>query len=75
MSLQAVVPQGMSYVNAWYALYSGIPKTPQFYQAHPDQLPAEEEKVSTSEKVANIFKAYPPNRTPPYYMEYEGGEE
>ena len=75
MSSQAVVPEGMSYVNAWYALYSGIPKTSQFFAANPDQLPAEEEKVSTSDKVANIFKNYPPNRQPPYYMEYEGGRK
>ncbi len=71
----ATVPKGMSYVNAWYALYQGATVVGQFFETHPDQLLKQQELVSTSEKVANLFKNYQTNGFPLYYMEYEGGKK
>lgn len=74
-SYTATVPEGMSYVNAWHALYEGATEVGQFFEMHPDQLSQQQELVSTSEKVANLFKNYPTNKLPLYYMEYEGGKK
>lgn len=71
----AIVPDGMSYVNAWYALYNNNTEVAQFYQANSEKLSPQEEMVSTSEKVARIFKEHPRNCYPLFYMEYEGGRK
>ena len=69
----AIVPEGMSYVNAWYALYRGANQRGGFLENNPEKWTGLEELVSTSAKVADLFKNYPTNRFPLYYMEYEGG--
>lgn len=71
----ATAPEGMSYVNAWYALYTGSTQAAQFFAIHPELLSSQQELVCTSEKVANLFINYPSNRYPLYYMEYEGGKK
>ena len=75
METSARVPTGMSYVNAWHALYSQANEKGAFFNANPASAASQEDMVSTSEKVANLFRSYPTNKAPLYYMEYEGGKK
>ena len=50
-----IVPPGMSYVNAFRALYIRAREHPAFFDARSEFIRVEEETVSTSKKVASIF--------------------
>lgn len=66
MSLQhARVPDGMSYVNALYALYRHA----------IEQENLSQDMTLTSEKVAYLFKNYPSDRFPRFYMQKIGGQK
>lgn len=61
------VPDNMSYVNAFRALWENS-KPAAFFATHPETLQAQEATVSTSEKVVQFFKSL--NGT---YVDYAGG--
>jgi hypothetical protein len=60
------VPDNMSYVNAFRALWEHS-KPAVYFDSHPEQLQAQEATVSTSEKVVHFFKEL--NGT---YVDYAG---
>ena len=61
-------PDGMSYVNVWYALYTAASKE------DPSAPIDAKDLVSTSDKVARLFINYPKKTYPMYYMNREGGK-
>ncbi len=66
----AIVPDKMSYVNAFRALWEKA-ETPAggFFDVYPEKLAPEEEVISTSEKVAKVFQESYPH----CYLDYQGG--
>lgn len=64
-----VVPDRMSYVNAYYALYE---RADLFREDLITCVGAED--VSTPEKVAQMFRNFPEYIEPKYYIDREGGK-
>ena len=61
------VPDNMSYVNAFRALWEdSIPAV--YFEARPEQLEAHEQTVLTSEKVVQFFE-----QMNGYFVDYAGG--
>jgi len=68
----AIVPEGMSYVNAWKSLWlKAKPKGDHEFddEAYDKAMLA----VTTAEKVASLFINFPSNSSPAYSMDSEGG--
>ena len=63
----AVAPEGMSYVNAFRALWENS-QPASFFRERPETLPRQEAVVGTSEKVVQFFKNLPGT-----YVDYAGG--
>ena|SRR3972149_9693059 len=71
-TVHAYVPEGMSYVNAYRALWLQAEPVG-YFAAHEEALRVQENQASTAEKVATLFRKYSTHRSPLFYMEYEGG--
>ncbi|MBN1914632.1 MAG: hypothetical protein JW769_01935 [Parachlamydiales bacterium] len=67
----ATVPDGMSYVNAFFALYTNsLPSI--FFSMNIDLLHIEEEKISIVENVVTLFKKHAREITR-LFINFEGG--
>ena len=68
MSLNvAIVPEGMSYVNAFRALWENS-KPAAYFNDHPEKLTPQEATVGTPEKVVQFFKTLKG-----MFVDYAGG--
>ncbi|MDP1880687.1 MAG: hypothetical protein Q8K60_07085 [Parachlamydiaceae bacterium] len=61
------VPDDLSYVNAFHALWSQS-RPAVYFEGRPDKLKQHEETISTSEKIVQFFK-----NLNDYYVDYAGG--
>ena len=68
------VPKGMSYINAWFALYRNAPDVSDVVSTDSPLMANRETEVATWEKVVLIFKKYPIGRETLYWMDSEGGK-
>lgn len=66
----ANVPENMSYVNAFYALWQGAKPVGLFGAVFTQKQEKEKDDVSSSEKIETIFQKNCPN----LYVNYVGGK-
>jgi hypothetical protein len=66
--VKILAPEGMSYVNAYHALYRSATS----YEEDTARSISEED-VNTAEKVALMFRDFPAWIEPKYYIDCEGG--
>ena len=65
-------PLGMSYVNAFYALWRKS-KSPEFLRLHPEWLKRSEKNVATADKIASLFQQKVSHSRDTVFLDYEGG--